>query len=53
MSLRTIGVHHLRGNQLAVRGVERVALILRHGTRIDPGERTGRFDAHRANGITE
>ena len=53
MRLGTIGVHHLRGNQFAIRTVERISLILGHGTRIDPCECAGRFYAHRANRITE
>ena len=53
MGLGTIGVDHFRGHQFAVRGVERTSLILRHGNRIDAGERTGRFDAYCANGIAE
>ena len=53
MRLGTVGVDHLRGDQLAVRIVECSPLILRHGIRIGAGKCTGRFDTHRANRIAE
>ena len=53
MRLGTIGVHHFRGNQFAIRAVKRISLILSHGIRIDPRECADRFYAHCTNGITE
>ena len=48
-----IGVHHLGGNQFAIRPFKRSALISRHGTRIYAGDCAGSFHAYRANRITQ